>query len=133
MSSDRQASPTYYVAVAFMVALLMAAGGLLVAMAMRPGVSPAAVEVRTSVVSSACPVEKRNTTCFDAKVTNTGSEAGQFDCRVIAFGATEATFASGDPAIRITLSGQETLTLTTEVTANRDGPATAPRVQCDPS
>ncbi len=131
MSSPERPAPTYFVAVAVLVALLLAAGGLLIAMAMRPSVSPAAIEVRTSVVPTDCLVQKRNTTCFDSQATNTGSEGGQFDCRVVAFGETEATFASGDPAIQITLNGHQTLTLTTEVKVHGNGAAAPPRVQCD--
>jgi hypothetical protein len=125
-------SPAPYVAIALLVALLVTAVGFVVAMWMRPTVTPATALVATDRSAIPCADPKRDTTCFDTQVVNQGSESSGFSCSVIAFGDTSATFADGAPTYELTLGSNEAAHVATIVTAHGKVEAVAPRVQCTP-
>jgi len=125
-------SPAPYIAIAVLVALLVTAVGFVVALWMRPTVTPATALVATDRTAVPCADPKRDTTCFDTQIVNQGSESSGFSCSVIAFGNTAATFVGGTPTYELTLGSKEAAHVATIVTARGKVAAVAPRVQCAP-
>jgi hypothetical protein len=130
MAEGRRTGIGYYLAAAFLVVLLLAAVGFVVAMVTRPGVEPAQVVVVTDQAPVACPVSQKGTTCFDTQVTNTGGSSGSFVCRLDAAGDTGATFADGATSKVLTVGPDESVHVVSAVTAPGTNPPTAPRVLC---
>ena len=130
MPSER--SPAPYIAIAVLVALIVTAVGFVIAMWMRPTVTPATALVATDRAPVDCTAPERNKTCFDTQITNQGSEPSGFSCRVTAYGDTAATFGDGSPTYDLTLGASESVHVTTIVTVTGDVEAVAPRVSCLP-
>jgi len=128
----RRSNAAPYIAIAVLVALLLSAGGFVVAMVMRPTVTPASAMVATDRVPIECAEPQRDTTCFDTQVTNQGSESSGFSCRLSAYGDTSATFADGAPTYELTLGPSEAAHITAVVTAHGNVEAVAPRMACMP-
>jgi len=130
MPSER--SPAPYIAIAVLVALIVTAVGFVIAMWMRPTVTPATALVATDRAPIDCTAPERNKTCFDTQITNQGSEPSGFSCRVTAYGDTAATFGDGSPTYDVTLGSSESVHVATIVTVTGDVEAVAPRVSCLP-
>ena len=130
MAKDGSAAP--YISIAVLAVLLVTAVGFVVALWMRPTVTPATALVATDRVPTTCTAPKRDTTCFDTQITNQGSEASGFSCRVTAYGDTAATFGDGAPTYELTLGPSESLHVATIVTVTAGVDAVAPRVSCVP-
>ena len=130
MAQER--SPAPYIAIAILAVLIVTAVGFVVAMWMRPTVTPATALVATDRVAIPCSDQQRDTTCFDTQITNQGSEASGFSCRLTAYGDTSATFADGAPTSELTLGPSEAAHVTAIVTAPKGVEAVAPRVTCTP-
>jgi hypothetical protein len=130
MNEDRRTGAGYYIAAAALVVLLVAAVTFVVAMVLRPSVAPPEAVVVTDRAPVACPIDHKDTTCFDTTVTNSGGSEGTFSCRLDATGDTEATFTDGMTIKQVTVGPNESVHVVSTVTAPGVSPAAAPRVLC---
>jgi hypothetical protein len=130
MTEARKTGAGYYVAAMLLIALLVAAVALVAAMMLRPGAEPANAIVVTDRAPVPCPTAQKDTTCFESQVTNTGGSDGLFTCHPDASGDTTVTFADGTSFKQISVGPDESVHVTSAVTANGTTPASAPRMLC---
>jgi hypothetical protein len=130
MAETRHTGAGYYVAATVLIVLLLAAIGFIVGMVLRPSVAPPEALVVTDRASVACPIDHKNTTCYDTQITNSGGSEGTFTCRLDAAGDTEATFADGLLIKQVIVGPSQSVHLVAAVTAPGVSPASAPRVLC---
>ena len=130
MTDGRRTGIGYYAAAALLIVLVLGAVGFVVAMLLRPGVEPPNAIVVTDQAPVACPIDQKGTTCYDTQVTNNGGSDGTFSCRLLPAGDTQVAFADGASVKQVTVGPDESVHLTSAVTAPGSSSAAAPRVLC---
>ena len=117
-----------------LLALALALGALLVFLAVKPAGSGAAFTI-SSVSGVTCPKDAGSPACFQAIVSNTGSEAAILRCQLTPGSNTTAEFFSGSPVYTSAVPIQPDRPIQLSIKADVTGHGTtvvAPSVACTP-
>ena len=93
--SQQRPSPSYHVAVAVLLVLILTAVAFIVSMAVRPTQQAAIAEVSTVQEPTHCHPAVPGSVCFDNVVHNAGELAASFLCNVSSTAAGQASFTAG--------------------------------------
>lgn len=117
-----------------LLALALAVGALLVFLAVKPAGAGAVFTV-SSISGVACPEDAASPACFQAIVSNSGSEAAIVRCSLTPGADTTAEFFSGSPVYTSAVPIQPDRPIPLSIKADVTGHATtvvAPTVACAP-
>ncbi len=131
MSPSSRSVASTYIATIALVILALTGIGLVASMALRPGVPEAAATVTTGRIAISCPTDRKDTSCFLSRVSNTGGADSSFTCNVTPFGDTTAVFADGSSSVQVQIVAGGSMDIISAVTASTTGGSPAPpTVQC---